>query len=49
MEGILLNPTDTCSVEEAESGNKGVNSAITEGKVTQVFKQLLGGQAPQVD
>ncbi|KAL7861723.1 hypothetical protein SRHO_G00131640 [Serrasalmus rhombeus] len=45
----LLNPTDTFSSEEAESGDMGIGLSITEAKVAKVVKKLLGGKAPGVD
>uniref|UniRef100_A0A3P9BAT4 PH domain-containing protein n=1 Tax=Maylandia zebra TaxID=106582 RepID=A0A3P9BAT4_9CICH len=45
----LLNPTDTSSEEEAESGDEGNDLPISGGEVTEAVKQLLGGRAPGVD
>uniref|UniRef100_A0AAR2JQZ9 Reverse transcriptase domain-containing protein n=1 Tax=Pygocentrus nattereri TaxID=42514 RepID=A0AAR2JQZ9_PYGNA len=45
----LLNPTDTFSSEEAESGDMGIGLSITEAEVAKVVKKLLGGKAPGVD
>uniref|UniRef100_A0A669BJZ3 Reverse transcriptase domain-containing protein n=1 Tax=Oreochromis niloticus TaxID=8128 RepID=A0A669BJZ3_ORENI len=45
----LLNPTDTSSEEEAESGDEGNDPPISGGEVTEAVKQLLGGRAPGVD
>ncbi|KAL7854802.1 hypothetical protein SRHO_G00169920 [Serrasalmus rhombeus] len=45
----LLNPTDTFSSEEAESGDTGIGLSITEAEVAKVVKKLLGGRAPGVD
>uniref|UniRef100_A0A8C6NIQ5 Reverse transcriptase domain-containing protein n=1 Tax=Nothobranchius furzeri TaxID=105023 RepID=A0A8C6NIQ5_NOTFU len=45
----LLNPTDTSSSEEAESGDFGLASQISGAEVTEVVKKLLCGKAPGVD
>uniref|UniRef100_A0A669C209 Reverse transcriptase domain-containing protein n=1 Tax=Oreochromis niloticus TaxID=8128 RepID=A0A669C209_ORENI len=45
----LLNPTDTSSEEEAESGDEGNDPPISGVEVTEAVKQLLGGRAPGVD
>ncbi|KAL7866069.1 hypothetical protein SRHO_G00113160 [Serrasalmus rhombeus] len=45
----LLNPTDTFSSEEAESGDTGIGLSIIEAEVIKVVKKLLGGKAPGVD
>lgn len=45
----LLNPMDTCSVEEAESGDEGGDSSFRTGEVTEAVKQMLSGRAPGVD
>ncbi|KAI3351882.1 hypothetical protein L3Q82_020711, partial [Scortum barcoo] len=45
----LLNPTDLPSNEEAEDGDSEVDSSITQAKVTEVVRKLLGGKAPGVD
>uniref|UniRef100_A0AAR2JQE7 Reverse transcriptase domain-containing protein n=1 Tax=Pygocentrus nattereri TaxID=42514 RepID=A0AAR2JQE7_PYGNA len=45
----LLNPTDTFSSEEAESGDTGIGLSITEAEVAKVVKKLLGGRAAGVD
>lgn len=44
-----LNPTDTSSVEEADSLNEGDDSSITRAEISEAIKQLLGGQAPGMD
>ncbi|KAM4593785.1 kinesin-like protein KIFC3 isoform 3-T3 [Odontesthes bonariensis] len=45
----LLNPTDTPSDEEAESGSSDVGPPISGAKVAEVVKKLLCGKAPGVD
>jgi len=45
----LLNPTDTPSDEEAESGSSDVGPPISGAEVAKVVKKLLGGNAPGVD
>ncbi|KAK7916510.1 hypothetical protein WMY93_012271 [Mugilogobius chulae] len=45
----LLNPTATSSDEEAETGDSGGGSPITQAEVTEVVNKLLGGKAPGVD
>uniref|UniRef100_A0A669BVU6 Endonuclease/exonuclease/phosphatase domain-containing protein n=1 Tax=Oreochromis niloticus TaxID=8128 RepID=A0A669BVU6_ORENI len=45
----LLNPTDTSSEEEAESGDEGDDPPISGGEVTEAVKQLLDDRAPGVD
>ena len=45
----LLNPTVTSSEEEAETGDSGPGSPITQAEVTEVVRKLLGGKAPGVD
>ncbi|KAI3351230.1 hypothetical protein L3Q82_005614 [Scortum barcoo] len=45
----LLNPTDLPSNEEAEDGDSEVDSSITQAKVTEVVRKLLGGKALGVD
>ena len=45
----LLNPTDTPSHEEAESGFSEAGSPISGVEVAEVVKKLLGGKAPGVD
>uniref|UniRef100_A0A8C6Q6Z6 Reverse transcriptase domain-containing protein n=1 Tax=Nothobranchius furzeri TaxID=105023 RepID=A0A8C6Q6Z6_NOTFU len=45
----LLNPTDTSSSEEADSGEFGLASQISVAEVTEVVKKLLCGKAPGVD
>ena len=45
----LLNPTNTSSVEDAESGDSGGDSAITGAEVTEVVKKLHGGRALGMD
>ncbi|XP_072565970.1 uncharacterized protein [Paramormyrops kingsleyae] len=45
----LLNPTDTPSNEEAESGDLMVDLPISGAEVAEVVKKLLGGRAPGVD
>lgn len=35
--------------KQPESGYEGDDLPITEGKITELVKQLLGGRAPEVD
>uniref|UniRef100_A0A8C6Q7E1 Endonuclease/exonuclease/phosphatase domain-containing protein n=1 Tax=Nothobranchius furzeri TaxID=105023 RepID=A0A8C6Q7E1_NOTFU len=44
-----LNPNDTSSSEEAESGDFGLASQISGAEVTEVVKKLLCAKAPGVD
>uniref|UniRef100_A0A8C6PMX5 Reverse transcriptase domain-containing protein n=1 Tax=Nothobranchius furzeri TaxID=105023 RepID=A0A8C6PMX5_NOTFU len=45
----LLNPTDTSSSEEAESGDFGLASQISGAEVSEMVKKLLCGKAPGMD
>ena len=45
----LLNPTDTPSDGEAESGSSDVGPPISGAEVAEVVKKLLSGKAPGVD
>ena len=46
---LLLNPTNTSSMEEAESVDSEVNLPIPRTEVAEVVKKLYSGRAPVVD
>lgn len=49
MEGILLSPTSTVSVDEAKSEDSGVDSFIIQAEVSEVVWKLLIFMATRVD